>query len=113
MPDCRQRPDVHSNSMKVLVRTFLASGLLAAGGIGQIGVVPAPDRPRPLSTRGLENLQALARLFGYVRYFHPSDAAAVADWEQIAIHSVQTVENAQSALDLAGSLADALSSVGV
>ncbi len=63
--------------------------------------------------RGLENLQALARLFGYVRYFHPSDAAAAANWEQLAIHSVQTIEKAQSAAELAEYLTDALGSVSV
>ena len=34
--------------------------------------------PRALTPRGLENLTAFARLFGYVRHFHPSDEAAAA-----------------------------------
>jgi hypothetical protein len=99
--------------MKILARAVVAGAVLAAGGIGQMRVVPATERPRPLSMRGLENLQALARLFGYVRYFHPSDAAAAADWEQLAIHSVQTIEKAQSASELAKYLTDALGSVSV
>ena len=102
-----------SNLMKILVRAVLAGAVLAASGMGQIRVVPTTERPRPLSMRGLENLQALARLFGYVRYFHPSDAAAAADWEQLAIHSVQTIEKAQSASELAEYLTDALGPVSV
>jgi hypothetical protein len=99
--------------MTIFVRGVLAGALLATSGIGQTGILPSTDQPRPLSMRGLENLQALARLFGYVRYFHPTDAAAAADWEQIAIHSVQTVENAQSALELASSLTAAFASVSM
>jgi C-terminal processing protease CtpA/Prc len=68
------------------------------------------DPPRPLSARGLDNLRALARLFGYVRYFHPSDASAAADWEQLAVGAVRTVESAQSASELASRLAAALGS---
>jgi hypothetical protein len=97
----------------ILVRAVLAGALLASGGIGQTADLSATDQPRALSKLGLENLQALARLFGYVRYFHPSDAAAAADWEQIAIHSVSTVEKAQNALELASSLRAALGSVSV
>jgi len=99
--------------MRILVRAVLAGAVLAAGGSGQTRVGPATERPRPLSSRGLANLQALARLFGYVRYFHPSDTAAAADWEQLAIHSVQTVEKAQSASELAEYLTDAFGPVSV
>ena len=99
--------------MTILLRAVLAGALLASSGMGQAGDLSAEDQPRPLSNRGLDNLHALARLFGYVRYFHPSDAAAAADWEQLAIHSVQTVENAQNASELAASLADALGPVSV
>src|SRR5690554_5495314 len=37
------------------------------------------------STTDLEELHAFAKLYGYVRYFHPSDEAAAADWEAIAV----------------------------
>ncbi len=62
------------------------------------------EAPRPLSTRGLENLVAFTRLFGYVRFFHPSDEAARADWNNFAIAGVQVVERAQDARELAGAL---------
>ncbi len=96
----------------LLLRAVLAGAVLAAGGIGQIPVAPT-EGPKPLSTRGLENLQAFARLFGYMRYFHPSDAAAAADWEQLAIRSIPTIERAQSASQLAESLTDAFAPVSV
>ena len=39
----------------------------------------------------LEKLQAFARTFGYVRYFHPSDQAALLDWESMAYYGVDQV----------------------
>ncbi len=61
---------------------------------------------RPLEGRGLENLTAFARLFGYVRYFHPSDQAAAADWEALALAGVQAAEPAKSPEELAKILGD-------
>ncbi len=45
--------------------------------LGDAGMTNEP--PRPLAGRGLENVTAFARLFGYVRHFHPSDQAANAE----------------------------------
>jgi C-terminal processing protease CtpA/Prc len=59
------------------------------------------ESARPLEGRGLENLVAFTRLLGYVRYFHPSDEAASADWDRFAIDGCAQVEPAQSADDLA------------
>ncbi len=62
------------------------------------------EAPRPLSARGHENLVAFTRLFGYVRFFHPSDQAASADWNSFAIAGVQVVERARNAAELAAAL---------
>jgi len=53
---------------------------------------PRPQAPRPLSARGLTNLVAFARLLGYVRYFHPSDQAAAADWGSFAAAAVAELD---------------------
>jgi hypothetical protein len=59
---------------------------------------PAADAPpRPLSARGLTNLIAFARLLGYVRYFHPSDQAAAADWGSFAAAAVAELDPAEPA----------------
>src|SRR5262249_50662861 len=63
-----------------------------------------PDR---LSARAVDNLTAFARLYGYVRYFHPSDEAANADWDALLRAGVERVEDAQSP----GALRDALRDV--
>ena len=48
----------------------------------------------------LENIRTFAKLYGYVRYFHPSDEAIALDWEKFAIYGVDKVKNAQGSLDL-------------
>lgn len=37
---------------------------------------------RPLDERGVENLVALTRLMGAVRYFHPSDEVLALGWDR-------------------------------
>ena len=58
------------------------------------------EAPRPLTAQGLTNLTAFARLYGYVRHFHPSDQAAAADWETVAVEGVRQVESAASTAEL-------------
>jgi len=66
---------------------------------------PPPLQPAaPLEGRALENVAAFARLYGYVRHFHPSDEAAAADWEAVAIAGVRAVEDAGSPSELAEAL---------
>lgn len=50
--------------------------------------------PAPLSDRAKSNLVVFARSLGYVRHFHPSDEAASADWEFLAIEGGRFVEDA-------------------
>jgi C-terminal processing protease CtpA/Prc len=72
-----------------------------------LGTVETRHEPaRPLEGRGLDNLIAFTRLFGYVRYFHPSDQAAAADWEKLALSGVPAAEKAGSPEELARKLED-------
>ena len=64
-------------------------------------VVTRHEPARPLAGRGLDNLIAFTRLFGDLRYFHPSDQAAAADWEALALAGVQAAEPAASPEELA------------
>lgn len=54
------------------------------------------EPPRPLTSRGLINVIAFSKLYGYVRFFHPSDQAASTDWETFAIQGIRAVEDAHS-----------------
>jgi len=48
----------------------------------------------------VENLKAFTVLYGYVRFFHPSDEASRVDWEKLALLGVARVREAESPEDL-------------
>jgi C-terminal processing protease CtpA/Prc len=64
----------------------------------------APEAARAVTERGLANLVAFSRLLGYVRWFHPSDASAAADWDAFAAAGMRAVEGAPDARRLAAVL---------
>ena len=68
--------------------------------------------PQALEGRALPNLVAFTRLLGYVRYFHPSDEATWADWDEVAVAGVQAVESAESPEALARALERAFQPLG-
>jgi len=47
-----------------------------------------------LEGHALDNLIAFTKLYGYVRYFHPSDEASQIDWDKFAMDGVMFVEDA-------------------
>src|SRR5262245_22528319 len=51
-----------------------------------------PEAARPLSETGMRNLIAFTQLLGYLRHFHPSDQAAGADWDMLAIEGMRRIE---------------------
>jgi len=78
----------------------LAFGLMGSGSgkvyfddvsITAIGAVKT-EGPRALTAQGLTNVMAFARLYGYVRYFHPTLAAAN-DWDSFAIEGIRAIES--------------------
>lgn len=68
--------------------------VLGDGGIGN-------QPPAVLTQRHLDNIIALTRLIGYVRFFHPTDAAAETNWDLFTINAIRHVENARSPKELA------------
>jgi C-terminal processing protease CtpA/Prc len=47
-----------------------------------------------MNERTLQNFRAFAKLYGYVRFFHPSDEASSIDWDKFAVYGFEKVENA-------------------
>lgn len=74
--------------------------------IAQSPLPVGSEPPQPLTARGLDNLVAFTRLLGYVRFFHPSDQAAAADWGKMALVGVPIAEKADGSKELARSLED-------
>jgi hypothetical protein len=58
------------------------------------------EAAKPLVGPERDNLEAFARLYGYVRYFHPSDEAATADWDAIALEGVSRLEEVRGSAAL-------------
>jgi len=54
----------------------------------------------------MKNLVAFTKLYGYIKYFHPSDEAYEVDWNKFAIYGVQKVENAKNSDELIDILND-------
>lgn len=69
-------------------------------GVAEVTAEPA----REISNRGIENIAAFARLTGYVRFFHPSDAAVELDWDRFVYEGARAVESAANAEELVGKL---------
>ncbi len=52
----------------------------------------------------IQNLRAFAKLYGYIRYFHPSDEAAQIDWEKFAIYGAEKVKESGTLRELKAAL---------
>lgn len=65
---------------------------------------PEPGPPAELSERAVTNLAVLGRLAAILRFFHPSDEAASAEWGDLVRTGVLAVEDAKSSAELCGIL---------
>ncbi|NNG16259.1 MAG: peptidase S41 [Gemmatimonadales bacterium] len=68
-----------------------------AAAVLSVGCAPALGTP---IHQEIENLRAFAKLYGVVRYFHPSDEAAQLPWDAFAIHGAERVKNARDSVEL-------------
>src|SRR5262245_29369463 len=83
---------------------YLLILLIALGCRG--GMTATAPEPRRSSQERLANLHAFARLYGVVRWFHPSDATAAADWDRFAIDGVRRVIQVSDAHGLRAALTE-------
>ncbi len=81
--------------------------LLAVAGFVGWGIVSPPGAKATIpaiQAPSVANLVAFARLYGYVRYFHPSDEAAGVEWNLVAINGAKAVRDISEPADLARAL---------
>ena len=90
-------------SRKVRSRPTLSAGMLF---IVLVSVGSASRATSQEAVDEIESLMAFARLYGNVRYFHPSDEAAGIDWDAFAIHGVERVRTAEDRDELRETLED-------
>ena len=92
--------DPMSLALRCLTAVLVAALLVAASFV----MSQAPDTALPTHETQVANLEAFAHLYGVVRWFHPSDEAAEADWNRLAIEGARIVRSAVSPQDLADRL---------
>lgn len=56
------------------------------------------------SDQQIENLKTFSRVYGYVKYFHPSDEAASIDWDKFAIYGSSRIEKCKNTEELLSTL---------
>lgn len=69
-----------------------------------IGCKRKPDNIAQDQGMFLQNLKTFSRLYGYARWFHPSDEAQEIDWDKFAVLGIQKVENVNSCAELRDTL---------
>jgi C-terminal processing protease CtpA/Prc len=74
--------------------------VLLLGFVLACGSAAKPVDAPPAEPRELTNLRAFARLYGVLRFFHPSDEAAALDWNRYAVLGVERVRGARDAGEL-------------
>lgn len=60
--------------------------------------------PFPVYEKEMDNIMAFMRMYGYVRYFHPSDQSIGIDWERFVINGIDYVEKVDKPIELANAL---------
>ncbi len=53
-----------------------------------------------MNERTLQNFLAFTKLYGYIRFFHPSDEASSIDWDKFAVYGFEKIENASGDREL-------------
>lgn len=63
-------------------------------------VAPLLSAGEPEPSREVQSLRAFAKMYGYARFFHPSDEAASIDWDRFAVLGVIRIREVSSPEDL-------------
>lgn len=71
-----------------------------------LGCSRNPDIPKKPSYQKIENLKAFAKVYGYIRYFHPSDEASEINWDYLAIYGASQIEKCTSKSEVVSTLND-------
>jgi hypothetical protein len=88
-----------SRAAQLALIAILCTAVACHGGSPGTSIAAAPT-PRVV------NLHAFARLYGVVRWFHPSDAAAAIDWDRFAIEGSRRIIDAPDARVLRATLTE-------
>ena len=88
-----------------IIVALLIGGACHTGAANQ-----APSATAAVSAQ-IANLRAFTRLYGVVRWFHPSDAAATIDWDRFAVEGTRRVIDAPDERALRAALANLIAPI--
>ena len=88
------------NDMKIIKTIVLSIIIIIVSGCDQSGNSNFSDPQE----RKIENLRTFSKLYGYIRYFHPSDEAASIDWDKFLYYGIEQVVKAKNSVDLKNTL---------
>ncbi len=93
----------HRSRMTIVTRSLLLlSTILSNIAFAQTG--ESKDRCHTFSARQLDNLMAFTKLYGYIRFFHPSDEAAGLDWDKFAMYGSDRMLSCRDQMELKSAL---------
>jgi len=87
-----------------ILRSSLCFLLLTVACSAECATAPRAATESKPEAQELANLRAFARLYGVLRFFHPSDEAAATDWNRYAVLGVSQVRAAESSAQLKAAL---------
>ena len=64
------------------------------------GACQKPQTTPPETLPKVQDIETLARLYGYARWFHPSDEAQEIDWDKFAVLGLKKIRNVNSSEEL-------------
>jgi hypothetical protein len=88
---------IWSTPRSVTVIAVLSGAACHGSTVAQRPAAPAVAAPQ------VANLHAFARLYGVVRWFHPSDAGAVIDWDRLAMEGARRIATPSVSMSSRGS----------
>ena len=88
------------NDMKIIKTIVLSIIIIIVSGYNQSGNSDFSDPQE----RKIENLKTFSKLYGYIRYFHPSDEAASINWNKFLYYGIEQVAKAKNSIDLKNTL---------
>jgi C-terminal processing protease CtpA/Prc len=92
-----------------MMRSFCLSLALLSVVVGCTSSQPVQKK---LSDDQCDRLVAFTKLYGYVKYFHPSDEAAKINWDDLAVYGVERVLATRNSQELKTTLTDMFMPLG-
>ncbi|RHW43276.1 hypothetical protein D1B31_00975 [Neobacillus notoginsengisoli] len=92
------------------IKNMRMIGFIVVIGLVIVGLNFMPDQQADVKVkkqskdRRIANIEAFGRLYGLVRYFHPSDEAAGLDWNRFGVYGVAKVKDAANEQELKAAL---------